>query len=230
MHVRCTPAALVLRAYTGRVGWLSPRRILLFAVAVLAVGLVGVALARRPASTATEVTRCDGSVIRRAGPERAFAVLRDKPDALLRTAWGTVCAVRALHNRFGTVYVWIETGAQRLGGRIALPARVRVCTDWRSPRGGGGGGCGEASTTDKRGSISTSALLVALPRKYSYTVTGIVPDGVRTVRVFNRNGTSKTVRVVHNAIIVGVNGLPRYPRRAYEYRLPDGRLETGKSE
>ena len=84
--------------------------------------------------------------------------------------------------------------------------------------------------TDARGSIGTSELLVALPRKYLDTVAGLVPNGVRTVRVFNRNGTSKSVPVVHNAILVGVDGFPRYPTRAYEYRLPNGHLETGESE
>lgn len=223
-------------------GWFSPRRIAAFlGVAVIATGVVGVALAATRRGSAGP-GRCHMGAAASSedlrGPERAFAVLKDQPDVRLRIGpgQGSVCAVRALRNRYGSEYVWVESGEERARRFPHRPAGVMptsgvlVCQQWRSPRGGGGGGCGEASQSDKSGGILTSELLVALPHKYRDTVVGIVPNGVRTVRVFNRSGTSKLVRVARNAIVVTVDGFPRYPLRAYEYRLPDGHLETGKSE
>jgi len=213
------------------------RRLGLAALVVLAASAAGVAFAAtrqgvRRATAASSACHESASVRKRllAGPARSFAVLKKRPNVVIAHGGpdgDSACAVRALDNRYGTLYVWAEPSH----GRSATWGKgFIVCTSWHSTHGGGGGGCGSAAQIDASGSLVTSELLVSLtPRRRLYTVSGIVPDGVKDVRVYNSRGQSRAVRVANNSVVVGVDGFPRRPARAYEYLLPDGHLETGNA-
>lgn len=97
------------------------------------------------------------------------------------------------------------------------PTLLDCVWEWIPPHGGSGG-CGRASDVEAKGSVSLYEATEGAPAR----IRAFVPDGVASVVVTDRDGSSHVVAVTNNLAIYEDLNSPS----TVSYRLPSGVTQT----
>ena len=208
-------------------GWFSRGLLAALTIGVLATAGTTLAVASHAARSSHAHSRKGHP----ANPKTAFAVLSHGTAraAGAGSAMFPPGAVLAAVAGSRKVYVWELSSGQPSGPSAGSrpAATTEVCVGWTAPSGGGSGDCGPASQLDARGSVAIGRVFDRTKGTLSpTTVTVLVPNGVKTVTLTDRDGVSYEANVTNNVVVVEDENLAPPPATAVSYQLPNGATEA----
>jgi hypothetical protein len=125
-------------------------------------------------------------------------------------------AVLAAASSANEIYVWQPTAAEETTAMQTADGGNSTCMVELLSSGLESIGCGSTSEVEGRGLIGINMPSKDAPR---LSATAVVPNGVTTVTVTDKDRTTYTIPVSHNAVIIEDPNLA-----AVSYQLPNGRV------